>query len=313
MADNPDKKGGLLWQTGVRTVGGLQALINGLCVGGSAAVVVETGGLAAAPALAAGAFCADQFQAGVRTFLSGEFTPTATAGVAVDVCQMGGLSPGTSQWCGLPADVLAGGAASKVAAAGLTKVLGKAGAVDDIVGATDDVVGATDDVLVQTADEVPVGGAPAGGGAAPGVQVTAAEAASAAAAEKTLKELAIQSWKLEGPDALVKVVPAGASGEAVTGYVTQLKYIAGRTPAEMEQVLGLKPGMLKDGASITAPTRLPTAAEFNLRGYTQLPGGKPFVPGTEWPPGLGAPQWQLVAPIEGRSLGSIAPGAPFKP
>ena len=271
-----DGIGSLLWGGFVRTVGGAQAVLGGTCVGGAVGVAAASDGLAAWPAYVVGTFCADQAQAGTRTFLSGEFKPTLTSQAATEGCEMAGLSPGKSSLCGLAADVTTG--------VGSVKVLGKLGSV---------------------AAAVPDAG----------ILVTREAIAGDAVAEASLKQLAMKSWELEGPNQLVKVIPAGADASGVTGYITQLKFIAGKTVGEMEQILGLKPGMLGEGAQILKPNRLPNAGEFNLRGYTNTPGGAPFVPGSAWPPGLGSPQWQLGQGVQlpGELMGTVAPGQAFIP
>jgi hypothetical protein len=112
----------------------------------------------------------------------------------------------------------------------------------------------------------------------------------------------MEQWRAGGEDTLVKVFPKGTrpsnSDEVMAGYCTSVKFLAGRTPAEMERILGFKAGTkLKDGAEIFRVDPLPSADQFELRGYTQLPDGVPQRNGKvvdeRYPPGLGAPQWDL--------------------
>lgn len=119
--------------------------------------------------------------------------------------------------------------------------------------------------------------------------------------EVKLKSLVIEVWNDQRPT-LVKVVSAERGPSAgVGGYITNEKFIAGRTPAEMERILGLKRGELGDGAHVMRLNRLPTSEEFELRGYTNTPDGKTYVEGVsnpDYPPGLGAPQWQLKRGVQ---------------
>ena len=119
--------------------------------------------------------------------------------------------------------------------------------------------------------------------------------------QAALASLAISVWKRGGLDTLVKVLPIGMTPDASrpVGYCTTLKYIVGRTPAEMEQIVGFAPdSKLMGGADIFVVRPLPSASEFTLKGYTQCPGGIPsdapgYVSHPMYPPGLGAPQWDL--------------------
>lgn len=136
-----------------------------------------------------------------------------------------------------------------------------------------------------------------------------------------LKAMAISVWKRGGMDTLVKVAPRGTTPNAAytAGYCTTFKYIVGRTPAEMEDIVGLAKGSkLAGGADIFVVDPLPTPVQFELRGYTQLPDGVAtnspgYVPHPRYPPGLGAPQWELSAyPQSGlKRIASVLPGQRF--
>jgi hypothetical protein len=115
--------------------------------------------------------------------------------------------------------------------------------------------------------------------------------------EQRLKEMAIRTW-VESPDKRpVKVVKLTSAFDPVKGYFTTHQAIAGQTPAEMEQTLGLKTGTLAGGAVVQELARLPKASEFELRGYTQTPEGRAPVPGG-WPAGTGVPQWRVSEGVE---------------
>jgi len=136
-----------------------------------------------------------------------------------------------------------------------------------------------------------------------------------------LKAMAISLWKRGGVDTLVKVTPRGTTPNPsfTAGYCTTFKYIAGRTPAEMEDIVGLAKGSkLAGGADIFVVDPLPTASQFELRGYTQTPAGVAtntpgYIPHPGYPPGLGAPQWELSGyPQSGlKRIASVLPGQRF--
>jgi hypothetical protein len=119
--------------------------------------------------------------------------------------------------------------------------------------------------------------------------------------EAKLKSLVIEVWNEQHPT-LVKVVSAERGpSTAVGGYITNEKFVLGRTPAEMERILGLTLGELGDGAHVMRLNRLPTSEEFELRGYTNTPAGQTYIEGVSdprYPPGLGAPQWQLKKGVQ---------------
>jgi hypothetical protein len=116
-----------------------------------------------------------------------------------------------------------------------------------------------------------------------------------------LKSLVIEMWKRGGMDTLIKVAAKGTTPDPsrTSGYCTTFKYIVGRTPSEIEHIVGLAIGSkLVGGADIFVVDPLPQPSQFDLRGYTQCPAGVPtdapgYVPHPGYPPGLGAPQWEL--------------------
>jgi len=83
---------------------------------------------------------------------------------------------------------------------------------------------------------------------------------------------------------------------SVQGYITAEKFIRGRTLQAAERILGLKAGELKDGAVVLKLTSLPASSQFELRGYTNTPGGERYTGGA-YPPGLGASQWELITSL----------------
>jgi len=77
----------------------------------------------------------------------------------------------------------------------------------------------------------------------------------------------------------------------VRGCVVSAKFVLGRPLALTEQILGLNPGDLKQGAVLLRLNNLPLANQFDLAGYTNVAA----YPG--YPPGLGSNQWILNTDI----------------
>ena len=115
-------------------------------------------------------------------------------------------------------------------------------------------------------------------------------------------------------DQPVKVLPRlGAPPKIATGYFTQQKFIVGKTPAEMEAVLGIF-GKLAPGAFILQFDRPLRENDFEAKAYTYLPDGKPWVPDPAekvYLPGKGAPQWRLTHPVAAECIAVVAPGQAY--
>lgn len=136
-----------------------------------------------------------------------------------------------------------------------------------------------------------------------------------------IKVMVIDEWRKAGPNTLVKAVPRNrpipldtrAETPLATGYFTQIKFLTGATPAEMEQRLGFGVSkydgrtILFHGAIVYRLLRLPTAEEFYFRGYSHLPDGystsdREYEEVEDqqkkmYPPGTGVPQWQLCKDV----------------
>lgn len=82
---------------------------------------------------------------------------------------------------------------------------------------------------------------------------------------------------------------------------------------QAESILGLPIGELAAGAYLYELMRLPTSAEFELKGYSQCPDGKPWEAGSKYPPGLGAAQWRVQRNtyIASRLAAIVEPGRKF--
>ena len=127
--------------------------------------------------------------------------------------------------------------------------------------------------------------------------------------QQILKQLAIEKWSKGGLERPVKVVALHRGALTnVRGYITQEKNIKGQLLPEIETRLGLPSGTLSAGAHVMALNRIPQPHEFDLRSYTNLPGGQPYVPGGKYPPGSGVPQWELVVDIPSTPVKVVLPG-----
>lgn len=124
----------------------------------------------------------------------------------------------------------------------------------------------------------------------------------------------------------------------VLGFVTQYKFLARRSLREIEDLLGFQSGRLVRGATFATLDRLPRIEEFETAGYSQVAGHRHVMPpdldpiglrkmamsvwtttgpdrlinvfattrhdpsksnDEQYPPGLGIPQWKIVAPVPG--------------
>ena len=134
---------------------------------------------------------------------------------------------------------------------------------------------------------------------------------------KKQKDLALEAMNRGGIYRLVKVVPHDpAKGitvrRKITGWITQEIWLRGRSPSELEKLLGFdsRPGSeyLPHGIDVYLITEKLRHDDFDLGGaYTYLPGGKPW-DGKDmcWPPGTGAVQWRLTTDVDCRSLKTVA-------
>jgi hypothetical protein len=133
----------------------------------------------------------------------------------------------------------------------------------------------------------------------------------------------------------------------VTGFVTQYKYLAGRSLLQIESLLGFHPARLARGASFATLDRLPTLHEFETAGYSQVAGRRHRAPSdldpvglrrmamsawamtgpdrlikvlattrhdasmsddAQYPPGEGVPQWKITRPVPVLVVASIRHG-----
>jgi hypothetical protein len=133
-------------------------------------------------------------------------------------------------------------------------------------------------------------------------------------AEAVLKKEVIAYWEKEPLNRPVKITSIVRDPMFWTeGFITCYKFICGRTLTDAERILGLPAGSVMAGAYLYEFMRLPSAGEFELRGYSQCPDGKPWEPGSKYPPGLGVPQWRVKpnSYVASRLVAIVEPGARF--
>ena len=121
-----------------------------------------------------------------------------------------------------------------------------------------------------------------------------------------------------GAYSLMKVVPRGACRDSVENYITTLPSLSGRTPRQMEVMLGLKPYQLMGGAEIYQLLRIPDFDGFLPRGYSTLVDGLRLSPGVSqdaagYRPGQGAWQVSLTKPVPAVQVANLAYDEVFKP
>lgn len=125
----------------------------------------------------------------------------------------------------------------------------------------------------------------------------------------------LQAW---GAYNLLKVRARGTQQASVSGYVTHLMAVSGRTSEEIEDILGLRKGALALGADIYRLARVPTLEEFRPRGYTTLVDGLRLKPGLKsdksgYRPGHGAFQIELTADLPAHRIATICGPQKFEP
>ena len=141
----------------------------------------------------------------------------------------------------------------------------------------------------------------------------------------------VEQWSLVWPRRIVKAVPLERPVVSrVRGYVTIEKYILGRTPRQLEDDLGLPPGLFAKGCRVYWLTRLPRAEEVSYELTAQYPGGLAF---DEWGalnevllrqqnPGHNAKpiyapgrstihQWELLAELPVQVAATLPPNIPY--
>ncbi len=128
------------------------------------------------------------------------------------------------------------------------------------------------------------------------------------------KRQAIAYWQMNRLNRPVKVTSVSRPPMFWSeGFITCYKFVGGRTLLEAERILGLKPGELAAGAYLHEFLALPKEDQFELKGYSQCPDGQNWTPASDYPAGLGAPQWRIFrdAYIPSRVAAHVLPGGRF--
>jgi hypothetical protein len=115
-------------------------------------------------------------------------------------------------------------------------------------------------------------------------------------------------------DQPVKVMPlTDHAPKTVAGYFTQQKYVWGKTPEEMESLLGIF-GKLRYGAFVLQFDRPLVENDYENKAYSYLPDGKEYVPNPNektYLPGKGVPQWRLSRAVDATCIAKVQPNQPF--
>ena len=128
------------------------------------------------------------------------------------------------------------------------------------------------------------------------------------------KRQAIAYWQLSRLNRPVKVTSLSRQPMFwAEGFITCYKFVGGRTLGEAERILGLKHGDLAAGAYLHEILTLPRENQFELKGYSQCPDGQSWTPASDYPAGLGAPQWRVLPNtfIPSKVAALVEPGGRF--
>ena len=121
-----------------------------------------------------------------------------------------------------------------------------------------------------------------------------------------------EAWTVRGPSRLVKVTELHSiSRRQTAGFVTQEKFLVGKTPWEIRDFLGLRRDEYQNGCRVHALLRLPNPSEFTYELTAQYPDGWAYVPwlhDEHYPPGsASAHQWRLIAAIPCEHIVDLGP------
>ncbi len=133
------------------------------------------------------------------------------------------------------------------------------------------------------------------------------------------REANLAAMQRHGAYSLMKVVARERPVTSeISGYITLLPGLSGRTPRQMELLLGLRDGDLASGANLYRLLRLPELNEFLPRGYSHMVDGGFLKPGLTqdsagYRPGEGAWQVVLIKPIPAVLVRSLALDEIYEP
>lgn len=98
---------------------------------------------------------------------------------------------------------------------------------------------------------------------------------------EVVKHSSMRHWSNTGPNRPVKVVSPAAEKALsqhgmVSGYITQEKFLIGKTCDRIERDLGLRPFELRNQCYIYSLERLPTSDEVEFKLSCDFPDGRVF-------------------------------------
>lgn len=125
-----------------------------------------------------------------------------------------------------------------------------------------------------------------------------------------------EGWSLTGPNRIVKITALDAPMlTSVSGYVCLEKVLVGKTPSQIESMLGAKINTFIGGIRIFRLTRLPLRAEVEYELTTKFPDGLAYNPAmhdSDYPPGSPAiHQWRLLVNIPAQVILELKPNQTY--
>ena len=134
--------------------------------------------------------------------------------------------------------------------------------------------------------------------------------------EEVRDALLSEAWSTTGPSRIVKVVSAsGPIKNAVHGFICLEKSLLGRTPQELQGLLGLPPKCFDMGCRVYRFLKLPLQHEVEYELTAHYPNGLAFNAAMHDPayaPGSKSiHQWRLLVDVPVEHLLDLAPGARY--
>ena len=96
-------------------------------------------------------------------------------------------------------------------------------------------------------------------------------------AEREMRDaVRLESFSLGGQNRLVKVIAIPTGGRVpptVAGFVTQERFLLGKTPAQIEEALGVRANSLVSGCMVLALQSVPGPSQIDYELTTNFPDG----------------------------------------
>src|SRR5215471_20008553 len=139
-------------------------------------------------------------------------------------------------------------------------------------------------------------------------------------AEREMRDaVRLEPFALSGLNRLVKVIAIPADGDipsTVSGYVTQERFILGKTPMQIQKALGVEVGSLVPGCIVLALQTVPGPSQIDYELTTNLPGGLAPSPLSDpkYPPFAKkyVHQWRLRVLIRAAFVCRLGPSDQYK-